>query len=266
MSHYHCQELKPWPYERLIVHRAGGVLAPENTMAAFREGLHQGYRAIETDAMLASDGIPVLMHDEVFGRTIKSPGSVPDYTSQEIRTLDAGRWFSSFYAGEPPAGFIQAMQWCRLNNVWANIEIKPAKGQEKETGRVVGALTAELFNDVLQNPMLSREERQPLLPLFSSLKADSLKGALETAPDIPRGFLIDEIPGNWLEVMESTQAVALHINHKRATPAFVETIKNAGYWVFCYTVNDPKRARELFSWGVDAMCTDRPDLLRPGLY
>lgn len=265
MPFYHSPELRPWPWERLAVHRAGGILAPENTMSAFREGLRQGYRAIETDAMLASDGIPVLMHDEVFGRTVNSPGSVPDYTSEQIRTMDAGSWFSPFYAGEPPAGFLQAMHWCRKNGVWANIEIKPAKGHERDTGRVVGALTAELFSDVLHNVMLEPDDRQKALPLFSSFTPEALLGAKETTPIIPRGYLVDDLPHNWLEVMDKVQAVSLHINHKKLTPEMVRIIKDAGYWVFCWTVNSPERARELFSWGVDAMCTDRPDLIRPGI-
>ena len=47
------------------------------------------------------------------------------------------------------------------------------------------------------------------------------------------------------------------------TEEFVLEIKSLGYWVFCYTVNSPERARELFSWGVDGMCTDRLDIVRP---
>ncbi len=265
MTRYNDNALSPWPYPRLAVHRAGGVLAPENTMAAFREGFRHGYRAIETDAMLAADDVPVLVHDEFFGRTISMPGAVPDYTGEQIRTMDAGSWFSPFYAGEPPAGYVQAMNWCRKNGVWANVEIKPAKGHERDTGRVVGAITAQLFRDVLADEYSKDEDLRPKLPLFSSFKPEALLGAKETAPRIPRGFLIDEIPANWLQILEETQSIALHINHKRATREFVQQIKGAGYYVFCWTVNDPRRAQELFDWGIDGLCTDRPDLLSPGL-
>ena len=48
-------------------------------------------------------------------------------------------------------------------------------------------------------------------------------------------------------------------------PEFAREVKALGYWLFCYTVNDPRRARELFSWGVDGLCTDRLDLVRPSL-
>jgi glycerophosphoryl diester phosphodiesterase len=40
-------------------------------------------------------------------------------------------------------------------------------------------------------------------------------------------------------------------------------VKAAGFGLFCYTVNAPARARELFDWGVDGFCTDRIDLIGP---
>jgi glycerophosphoryl diester phosphodiesterase len=46
------------------------------------------------------------------------------------------------------------------------------------------------------------------------------------------------------------------------TAAIARKVKDAGYWLFCYTVNEPQRVRELFDWGVDALCTDRIDLVR----
>ena len=102
-------------------------------------------------------------------------------------------------------------------------------------------------------------------PLFSSFKRDALRGALETAPDIPRGFLCDEIPDDWREVLKDLRCVALHCNHRRITKEFVEEVKGLGYWMFCYTVNDPARAEEILRWGVDGFCTDRLDLVRPYL-
>jgi glycerophosphoryl diester phosphodiesterase len=41
---------------------------------------------------------------------------------------------------------------------------------------------------------------------------------------------------------------------------------DAGFWLLCWTVNDQKIARELFSWGVDAIFTDRLDLIAPNLF
>ena len=65
-----------WPFPRVIAHRGGGTLAPENTLAGLRCGLAHGYRAVEFDVMLAADGVPVLMHDPAFGRTVPGIGNV----------------------------------------------------------------------------------------------------------------------------------------------------------------------------------------------
>jgi glycerophosphoryl diester phosphodiesterase len=40
-------------------------------------------------------------------------------------------------------------------------------------------------------------------------------------------------------------------------------VKRAGLGLLCYTVNDASVARRLFSWGVDAIFTDRLDLFPP---
>ena len=55
----------------------------------------------------------------------------------------------------------------------------------------------------------------------------------------------------------------MHANHRHLTPARVAEIKASGAWLFCYTVNEPARARELLAWGVDAFCTDRIDRIGP---
>ena len=59
-----------WPYPKIVAHRGGGKLAPENTLAAVRCGLSHGFHAVEFDVMLSKDGIPMLMHDPHFGRTV----------------------------------------------------------------------------------------------------------------------------------------------------------------------------------------------------
>ena len=78
--------MAPWPFLRIAAHRGSGTMAPENTLEGFRTGLRYGFKAMETDAMLAKDGVPVLMHDEKFGRTILDDDrSVPELTSLEVR-------------------------------------------------------------------------------------------------------------------------------------------------------------------------------------
>ena len=90
-----------WPFPRVIAHRGGGTLAPENTIAGLRCGLEHGYRAAEFDIMLSADGVPVLMHDPAFGRTVPGIGNVSETSAQLLATMDAGSWFGPKFAGDP---------------------------------------------------------------------------------------------------------------------------------------------------------------------
>ncbi|MGV8891426.1 MAG: glycerophosphodiester phosphodiesterase [Burkholderiaceae bacterium] len=258
-----------WPYPKVLAHRGGGVLAPENTLAAMRCGLAHGFHAVEFDVMLSKDGVPVLMHDEKFGRTVSGVGSVPTSSAAALAELDAGSWFGSAFVGEPVPSYAQVVAFCRAQAIWMNVEIKPAAGFEAATGRVTAALTRQLFADEIAaevSPGIATEITTPgidprALPLFSSFSFDALLAAQDAAPEIPRGYLVDVIPSDWQAQMVALAAVALHTNHQNLSRTLAQQVKAAGYGLFCYTVNDPARALELFSWGVDGFCTDCIDLI-----
>ncbi len=241
-----------WPYPKIVAHRGGGTLAPENTIAAMQRGMDHGFRAVEFDVMLSQDGVPMLMHDARLGRTVKGSGSIADFTAQELGRMDAGSWFGLAFAGEPPPTYLQVLQFCTQNRIWMNVEIKPVPGFEVATGRAVALLTQTFF-----------EQKIGVLPLFSSFSFEALRAAQAAAPAIARGYLLDTVPADWQERLRELDAVALHTNHKHLTAAQTTKIKDAGFGVFCYTVNDAVRAREILSWGVDGFCTDRIDLIGP---
>lgn len=248
-----------WPYPKVIAHRGGGTLAPENTLAGMRCGMEHGYRAVEFDVMLAADHVPVIVHDPQFGRTIPGTGNVSDTPAAVLQTLDAGSWLSPRFAGEPVPLLEQVLDFCDAHGMWMNIEIKPAPGYEAETGRIVGERVARRYAAAIASGV-----NDPLaLPLFSSFSFEALMQAGRAAPGIARGFLTDRILPDWRDRLAALDAVALHTNHKYLTAAQAAEIKSAGYGLFCYTVNTPERAQELLRWGVDAFCTDRLDLIGP---
>jgi glycerophosphoryl diester phosphodiesterase len=245
-----------WTFPKIVAHRGGGILAPENTLAAMRCGLARGFHAVEFDVMLSGDGIPVLMHDPEFGRTVRGSGKICETSARQLAALDAGAWFDAKFAGEPVPTFEQVARFCKDNGIWMNVEIKPAPGFEPQTGRTVAELTNRLF----AAEIASGNAR---LPLFSSFSFDAMAAAKSAAPGIPRGYLVSVIPPDWEERLRALGAIALHTNHRNLSAKQAQAVKSQGYGLFCYTVNDPARAREIFAWGVDAFCTDRIDLIGP---
>ena len=237
-----------WSFPKIIAHRGGGTLAPENTLAALRCGFLHGFRAVEFDVMALTDGALVLMHDTELGRTVAGSGSIADQTAATLSAADAGAWFSPEYAGEPVPNFTQAAQFCLQHEIKMNVEIKPLPGLESETGRAVAAACVDLPSDAV---------------LLSSFSVDALRAAQASAPGVARSLLVERIPSDWQQQLEQLGAVALHAQARALTAAQAAAVKRAGFGLMCYTVNDPEQARALFAWGVDAICTDRLELIDP---
>jgi glycerophosphoryl diester phosphodiesterase len=233
-----------WPYPRILAHRGGGRLAPENTLAAIRLGASLGFAGVEFDVMLAGDGTPVLMHDETLARTTGAPGEVARTSYERLAQLDAGSWRGAKWRGERIPTFAQAARLCRELGLWANVEIKPASGYERRTGEAVARAARELWRGA---------ELPPLLSSFSALALGAARGA---APELPRGLLVGRIPEHWHEAMQDLECAALHCNYRALNKRLAARIHGAGYAILGWTVNDRRAARRLLGWGVDCLVTD----------
>src|SRR5579884_3402972 len=77
-----------------FAHQGGGLLAPENTMAAFECGAAYSPDALELDIQMTRDGEIVVIHDPTVNRTTDGFGSVADIMLGDLRQLDAGYWFT----------------------------------------------------------------------------------------------------------------------------------------------------------------------------
>lgn len=247
--------LKPWPYPRWIAHRGAGHLAPENTMGAFRLGAAHGYRMFECDAKLSSDGVLFLMHDATLERTTNGHGIGGQLSMGELAQLDAGSWHSRAYAGEPLPTLQALVRWCLANHFFLNVEIKPTRGQEEQTGRAVGELLERLW------------PRDAVPPLLSSFKPDALRGARDAAPHFPRGLLVDEFRDDTadadLKIALDLGCSAMVLNHALWTVDLVARVHGAGLYCCSYTVNDEWAAQRLLDLGTDSIITDRVDLFSP---
>src|SRR3954451_6637064 len=66
------------PRALVFAHRGGSALAPENTIAAFDNGIALGADGLELDVHLSRDGEVVVHHDRLLDRTTALRGAVAD--------------------------------------------------------------------------------------------------------------------------------------------------------------------------------------------
>jgi len=243
--------MRDWPYPRWVAHRGAGKLAPENTLAAFRLGAAHGYRMFECDVKLSADGVPFLMHDATLERTTSGHGTGGELAWSALAQLDAGGWHSRAYAGEPLPTLDNLARFCRANDYFLNIEIKPTPGAEAHTGEVVANAAARLW------------QGSAVPPLLTSFQPESLRAARAAQAQLPRGLLLDMLREGWLESAESLDCVAIVCNHALWDAQTVARAQAAGMRTLSYTVNDDWAAQRLIALGTDAIITDRVDLFSP---
>ena len=219
-------------------------------MAGLRRAKDLGCAWVEVDVRLTADGAVVLCHDARLERTTTGHGRVAAQTLAAIRECDAGSWFHPDFAGELVPTLDEALALARELDLAVNIEVKADPGRAPTTA--VAVLTG----------LRRLGGRSPTL-LVSSFLTPALAALRDIAPEIPRGLLLRVIPRGWRVLATRLGCATINTDHRRLKPRLVGEIRAAGYPLLAYTVNDPRRARALFDWGVTSVFSDVPDIILP---
>jgi glycerophosphoryl diester phosphodiesterase len=74
-----------WPGPIPLAHRGGASEAPENTLPAFEQAVRLGYRYVETDVHLTSDGVLLAFHDDHLDRVTDRAGEIAALPWSEVQ-------------------------------------------------------------------------------------------------------------------------------------------------------------------------------------
>jgi glycerophosphoryl diester phosphodiesterase len=245
--------------EKLVfAHRGGARLAPENTMAAFENGIALGSDGLELDVHLASDGVPVVIHDKTLDRTTNATGAVSARTSTELAALDAGYHFTK--DGQFPFRG-RGIGVPRLDDVLrafagARVIIEMKQGDPalaravlavlRATGAIDRVCVGSFYRIGLE--LLRREE-----PALATSASES-----EARWTLYRSWcrwpLTRARPYCAFQVPQRAGKLSV------ISPAFLAQAHRDGGRVDVWVVDAPEDMMRLFAWGVDGMITDRPDL------
>jgi glycerophosphoryl diester phosphodiesterase len=233
-----------WPYPFWIAHRGAGKRAPENTLAAFREGASQGFRMFECDVKLSADDVPFLLHDSALERTTSGLGKAGDHAWAALSQLDAGGWQGAAYAGEALPTLAAIARFVIANGLAVNLEIKPTPGLETRTGELVARAAAQWWTGSAPPPLLS------------SFELPSLESAAAAAPALPRALLLDKLWPGWFETAQRLACRAVVTHHTLMNAEIVQRLHQAGLRALVYTVNDRADLAAMRAAGVDGVITD----------
>lgn len=255
-----------------IAHRGARSLAPENTLTAARKALECGAHMWELDVGVTRDGELVVVHDATLDRTTnvqeiypsRSPWRTEDFTLEELRRLDFGSWFTredpfgelsagrvsvadgEGYLGEPVLTLQDALRFTAEHDWRVNVEIKDLKSSPREKGLV------EKVVSLIEALHLTGQA------IVSSFNLHYLARVRTVSPGMPVGVLTDDHHPRPLELLRSLRAQAYHPRLSTIALHEISGLREEGFHVMVWVVNDEKDMLDLIAAGASGIFTDYP--------
>jgi glycerophosphoryl diester phosphodiesterase len=243
-----------------VAHRGGSALAPENTLAAFRQALTLPIDALELDVQMSRDGHAIVFHDETVERLTNGHGNILDLDLEHLRTLNAAAHFAGGWPQvERVPTLHEVLKLAREGNTQVYIEIKPSRRGKEPYGRYPGiaeAATREVLAQNMLAQVLFISFDWQILPLLKILAPGARTGALISKdvwnPKTPLSTLIAQA--------QALQCNWMNMDYELFTPQMPELFHANGLQLGLWTVNDEANLQRLAQTGIDSVTTDRPDL------
>ena len=241
----------------LVAHRGGSRLAPENTMAAFREAVERWEAdMLEMDVRLTRDGEVVVIHDETVDRTTDGTGPVFSFTLEELRRLDAGY---RFVDPEGRAAFRgKGVQVPRFEDVLTAFPHMRMNVETKETRVAVPLVEIVRRHHAESRVLMAAEHERWRAPVRGY---PGPWGA--SRPQVYWFWMLHRLPGGgpYTPSADILQVPETWRGRTIVTEAFVRAAHGRNLPVQVWTVDDVDDMRRLLALGVDGIQSDRPDLL-----
>lgn len=232
---------------KVMAHRGASTEAPENTMAAFQKAIDDMADYIELDVQLTNNGEVIVMHDSNAYRTTGVDANIVNMTYKEVKTLDAGSWFSDEYVGENVPSLKEVLELTQ-GKIKLNIELKPADNGTalaKNTVRIIEKYN--MVNDCV----------------ITSFSESALKAVKTYNQEIKVGYILSAAYGDFYD-MKNVDFFS--VNAAFLSKRTIDAIHNSGKRVYAWTVNNKESIKNLTNKGVDGIITDNPVLARETIY
>jgi glycerophosphoryl diester phosphodiesterase len=228
------------PKVTVAAHRGYSLVAPENTLAAFRKSIEVGADYVELDVQETKDGRLIVNHDRDMMRVAGDPRRVAELTLAEIKTLDVGRRIGPEFVGERVPTLDEVIDQTR-GKIGLQIELKyyaKDDGLAEKVAALIDRLKFEAECVVIS------------LDYEALLKAKARNPRVKTAAIIT--YALGDV--NRLDVD------ALSVHTKFIDNRLLREAKTQGKPVYAWTVDDPHQMLALIERGVSSLVTNVPSL------
>lgn len=247
-------------YIQRVAHRGGAQLAPENTLAAFRNAFTLPIDAIELDVQMSRDGQLVVFHDNLVNKRTNGTGNLLDLDFSYLRNLNAAAHFAGGWPEPQQIPTLSEVLELAKGHVQVYIEIKSSK--RGRTYHRYPNIAEEVLKVVRSTDMLD----QVLVISFDWLILPVIK-SLE--PTIETGMIVSD--DGWkprardgmqqlIEKVREYGCTCINLDCKHFTPEMPQTVHNDGLKLGLWTVNTEAALLNYAAAGVDSLTSDRPDL------
>jgi glycerophosphoryl diester phosphodiesterase len=235
-----------WPGPIAFAHQGGAAEFPGNTMKAFDGAAALGYRYIETDLQVTSDGVLVIFHNDTLDETTDHSGTISKLPWSVVKEARVG-------GTEPIVRFEEVLE----AHPEARFNIEP------KTDAAVGPF----IDAVRRTGVIDRI----CCGSFSDGRLRTIRKALGTS--------LCTSMGNWtvarlriaswlhLKVLAGTPAGCAQVPVKEkivpiADPRFISFAHDVGLPVHVWTIDDTDTMNRLLDLGADGIMTDKPSVLK----
>ncbi|WP_426703875.1 glycerophosphodiester phosphodiesterase [Staphylococcus shinii] len=249
-----------------IAHRGASGYAPEHTFYSYDKSHNAiGASYIEIDLQMTKDGHLVAMHDETVDRTTNGTGRVDQYTLEELKQLDVGSKFNE-----------QNPQYANSNYKGAQIptldEILERYGTdanyyiETKSPDVYPGMEEKLLDTLNKHQLLNEQSLKKGHVMVQSFSQESLLKMKNLNSNVPLIRLLDkgELPNMTQQDFNYIKQYAIGVGpeYTDLTKENVTNLKNTGFLVHPFTVNEVADMERLNEYGVDGLFTNYPDLYK----
>lgn len=221
----------------VIGHRGAMGHETENTLASIQKAIDLEVDMIEIDIFKIKSGEIVVFHDKLVDRLANATGRIEEYGISYVKQM--------VLDGNHSIPLLQDVLNLIDNRVRLNIELK-------------GAGTCDSVNHILKYYI--EKKGWPLDNfLISSFKWEELREFRRINKDIPIAILTDGNPLDAIAIAKELNAEAINPDFEQLDLEVATKIKEAGFNIYTWTVNEPSDIELAKSWSVDGIITNYPE-------